>query len=73
VYGAYWTEISDPLLPCSTGLGDYTDTPLIGICETVFPSANCFHQTLWAGRYFSQLTMYQYKVTVDWLGVKAMT
>jgi hypothetical protein len=27
--------------PCPTGLGDYTHTPLIGICWTIFPSANC--------------------------------
>ncbi len=30
-----------------TGLGDYTHTPLIAICGTVFPSANSVHQTLW--------------------------
>ncbi len=30
-----------------TGLGDYTHTPLIGICGTIFPSANGVHQTLW--------------------------
>ncbi len=32
-------------LPCPAGLGDYTQTPLIGICRTIFPSANGVHQT----------------------------
>jgi len=33
-------------LPHLAGLGDYTYTPLIGICRTIFPSANGVHQTL---------------------------
>jgi len=36
-------------LPCLAGLGDYTHAPLIGICGSIFPSANGVHQTLWTG------------------------
>jgi len=56
-----------------TGLGDYTHTPLIGICRTIFPSANGVHQTLWTGSNYSQLTMYWYIVPVHWAGIKPMT
>jgi hypothetical protein len=51
VHAAHWAETSDPL-PHPVGLGDYTHTPLIGICGTTFPSANGVHQTLWTGSNF---------------------
>ncbi len=60
-------------LPHPAGLGDYTHTPLIGICWTISPSASGFHQTCWAGSNFSQLTMYWYNILLHWVGIKLMT
>jgi hypothetical protein len=51
VHAAHWAETSDPP-PHPAGLGDYTHTPLIRICGTIFPSANGVHQTLWTGSNF---------------------
>jgi hypothetical protein len=43
-------------------LGKFVHTPLIGICGTIFPSANGVHQALWIRKLFSQLmTTYWYR------------
>jgi hypothetical protein len=33
-------------LPHPAGLGDYTHTPLFGVCGTIFSSTNVVHQIL---------------------------
>jgi len=50
-------------------LGDYTHTPLIGICGTIFPSTNGAHQTLWIESKFQPSD----HIPVHWVGIKPTT